>query len=155
MHHSLVSMACRGRDVGARNIARRKCHTLTSAVSLESRVPARFLIPHLSVKSWIYLPGFSRAFGRVLNTKKGPAVQSIYRGFASRQIPGSPLFPVTGPLTGGPCAGSYHLCRLKNPTVVYMITCRLSFCKTGMFNVHLLIIHEKGCSRMDRKKQVG
>ena len=45
------------------------------------------------------------------------------------------------------------LCRLKNPTVVYMITCRLSFCKTGVYNVHLLIIIERGCSSMYRKKE--
>ena len=44
------------------------------------------------------------------------------------------------------------LCRLKNPTIVYMITCRLSFCKTGVYNVCLLIIFERGCSNMYRKK---
>ena len=52
-----------------------------------------------------------------------------------------------GTLTGGP------LCRLKNPTVVYMITCRLSSCKTGVYNIHLLIILERGCSSMFRKKE--
>ena len=46
----------------------------------------------------------------------------------------------------------HPLCRLKNPTVVYMITCRLSSCKTGVYNVHLLIILERGCSTMYRKK---
>ena len=48
---------------------------------------------------------------------------------------------------------SHPLCRLKNPTVVYMITCRLSSCKTGVYNVHLLIILERGCSSMYRKKK--
>ena len=52
-----------------------------------------------------------------------------------------------GTLTGGPlCRESHPLCRLKNPTVVYMITCRFSFCKTGVYNVRLLIILERGCS---------
>ena len=41
-----------------------------------------------------------------------------------------------GTLTRGSlCRESHTLCRLKNPTLVYMITCRLSFCKTGMYNV--------------------
>ena len=40
-----------------------------------------------------------------------------------------------GMLTGGPlCRESHPLCRLKNPTVVYMITCRLSSCKTSVYN---------------------
>ena len=57
-----------------------------------------------------------------------------------------------GTLTGGPlCRDSHPLCRLKNPTVVYMITCRLSSCKTGVYKVHLLIIIERGCSSMYRK----
>ena len=52
-----------------------------------------------------------------------------------------------GMLTGGPlCRDSHPLCRLKNPTVVNMSTCRLSSCKTGVYNVHLLIILERGCS---------
>ena len=38
-------------------------------------------------------------------------------------------------------------------TVVYMITCRLSSCKTGVYNVRLLIIIERGCSSMYRKKE--
>ena len=42
---------------------------------------------------------------------------------------------------------------LKNPTVVYVTTCRLSSCKTGVYNVHLLIILERGCSSMYRKKE--
>ena len=59
-----------------------------------------------------------------------------------------------GTLTEGPlCRESHPLCRLKNPTVVYMTTCRLSSCKTGMYNVHLLIILERGCSSMYRKKR--
>ena len=59
-----------------------------------------------------------------------------------------------GTLTGGPlCRESHPLCRLKNPTVVYMITCRLSSCKTGVFNVRLLILLERGCSSMYRKKK--
>ena len=59
-----------------------------------------------------------------------------------------------GTLTGGPlCRESHPLCRLKNPTVVYVITCRLSSCKTGVYNVHLLIILERGCSSMYRKKK--
>ena len=59
-----------------------------------------------------------------------------------------------GMLTGGPlCRESHPLCRLKKPTVVYMITCRLSSCKTGVYNVHLLIILERGCSIMYRKKE--
>ena len=58
-----------------------------------------------------------------------------------------------GKLTGGPlCRESHPLCRLKNPTVVCMITCRLSSCKTGVYNVRLFIILERGCSRMYRKK---
>ena len=58
-----------------------------------------------------------------------------------------------GTLTEGPlCRESHPLCRLKNPTVVYMITCRLSSCKTGMYKVRLLIILERWCSRMYRKK---
>ena len=58
-----------------------------------------------------------------------------------------------GTLTGGTlCRESHPLCRLKNPTVVYMITCRLSSCKTGMYNVRLLIILERGCSSMYRKE---
>ena len=40
-------------------------------------------------------------------------------------------------LTGDPfCRLSLHLCRLKNPTVVYMITYRLSSCKSGVYNAH-------------------
>ena len=59
-----------------------------------------------------------------------------------------------GTLTGGPlCRESHPLCRLKNPTVVYMITCRLSSCKTGVYNVHLFIILKRGCSSMYRKKE--
>ena len=47
-------------------------------------------------------------------------------------------------LTGGPlCRESHPLCWLKNPTVVYMITCRLSSCKTGLYNVRLLIILQR------------
>ena len=50
-----------------------------------------------------------------------------------------------GKLAGGPlCRQSHPLCRLKNPTVVYMINCRLSTCKTGVYNVHLLLILERG-----------
>ena len=49
--------------------------------------------------------------------------------------------------------GSHTMCRLKKPTVVYMITCRLSFCKTGVYNVRLLIIIERGRSSMYRKKE--
>ena len=57
-------------------------------------------------------------------------------------------------LTEAPlCRESHPLCRLKNPTVVYMITCRLSFCKTGVYNVCLLRILERGCSSMYRKKE--
>ena len=63
-----------------------------------------------------------------------------------------------GTLTGAPpppppVQGDSPLCRLKNPTVVYMTTCRLSSCKTGVYNVHLLIILERGCSSMYRKKR--
>ena len=54
---------------------------------------------------------------------------------------------------GSLCKESHTLCRLKNPTVVYMITCKLSFCKTGVYNVRLLIIIERGCSSMYRKKE--
>ena len=58
-----------------------------------------------------------------------------------------------GTLTGGPlCRESHPLCRLKNPTLFYMITCRLSFCKTGVYNVCLLIIIERGCRSMYRRK---
>ena len=50
-----------------------------------------------------------------------------------------------GTLTRGSlCRESHTLCR--NPTVVYMITCRLTFCKTGEYNVRLLIIIERGCT---------
>ena len=57
-------------------------------------------------------------------------------------------------LTGGPlCRESPPLCRLKNPTVVYMTTCRLSSCKSGVYNVHLLIILKRGCSSMYRKRK--
>ena len=59
-----------------------------------------------------------------------------------------------GTLTGGPlCRENHPLCMFKNPTVVYMITCRLSSCKTGVYNVRLLIILERGCSSMFRKKE--
>ena len=58
-----------------------------------------------------------------------------------------------GTLTEGPlCRESHLMCRLKNPIVVYIITCRLSFCKAGVYNVCLLIILERGCSSMYRKK---
>ena len=57
-----------------------------------------------------------------------------------------------GTLTWDLCRESHPLCRLKNPTVVYMITCMLSSCKTGVHNVHLLIIFERGCSSNGRKK---
>ena len=54
-----------------------------------------------------------------------------------------------GKLNGDPlCREGYPLCRLKNPTVVYMITCRLSSYKTGVYNVHLLIILERECSQL-------
>ena len=47
-------------------------------------------------------------------------------------------------LTGGPlCRGSHPLCRLKNHTLVYTIICWLLFCKTGVYNVRLLIIPER------------
>ena len=52
-----------------------------------------------------------------------------------------------------PCRESHPLCRLKNPTVVNMITCRLAFCITGVYNVRLLIILERGCSSIYRKKE--
>ena len=45
------------------------------------------------------------------------------------------------------------LYRLKNHTVVYMITCRLSSCKTDVYNVRLLIILKRGCSSMYRKTE--
>ena len=58
-----------------------------------------------------------------------------------------------GTLTGGPlCWESHPLCRLKNSTVVYTITCRLSFCKTGVYNVCMLIILERGC--IEKKKEL-
>ena len=60
-----------------------------------------------------------------------------------------------GTLIGGPlCRESNTLCRLKIPTVVCMITCRLSSCKTGVYNVRLLIILERDCSSMYRKKDI-
>ena len=59
-------------------------------------------------------------------------------------------------LTGGPlCMWGHPLCRLKKTTVVYMTTCRLSSCKTGVYNVHLLIILERGLSSMYRKTGGG
>ena len=58
-------------------------------------------------------------------------------------------------LTGGPlCRENHPLCRLKNPTVVYMTSCRLSSWKTDVHTVHLLIILERGCSSMYRKKEI-
>ena len=51
------------------------------------------------------------------------------------------------------CRESHPQCRLKKPTVVYMITCRFSSWKTGVYNVRLLIIIERGCSSMYRKKE--
>ena len=47
-----------------------------------------------------------------------------------------------------PVQGESTLCRLKNPIVVYMITCMLSFCETGVYNVCLNIILERVCSSM-------
>ena len=39
-----------------------------------------------------------------------------------------------GTLAGGPlCRNSHPLCRLKDPAVVYMTSCRLSSCKTGVY----------------------
>ena len=59
-----------------------------------------------------------------------------------------------GTLTGGPlCRESHPMCRLKNPTVINMITCWLSSCKTGVYNERLVIILERGCSSMFRKKE--
>ena len=59
-----------------------------------------------------------------------------------------------GTLTGGPmCRESHPLCRLKNPKLVYMITCRLSSCKTGVYSLRLLIILKRGCSSMYRQKK--
>ena len=61
-----------------------------------------------------------------------------------------------GTLTGGPlCRESNPLCRIKNHTVVYMITSRLSFCKIGVYNVRLLIILDRGCSSLYRKKIIS
>ena len=60
-----------------------------------------------------------------------------------------------GTFIGGPlCRENHPLCMLKNPSVVCMITCtcRLSCCKPGVYNVHLFIILERGCSSTDRKK---
>ena len=50
--------------------------------------------------------------------------------------------------------GESPLRKLKHPTLVYMTTCRLSSCITGVYNVHLLIILERGCSSMYRKRTV-
>ena len=50
------------------------------------------------------------------------------------------------------CRTSHPLCRLKNPTVVYLITCRLSSSKTGVHNVHLLIILEREGVAISTKK---
>ena len=67
-----------------------------------------------------------------------------------------------GTFTGGPlcresrtlCRESHPLCRLKNHTVEYMTTCRLSSCKTGVYTVHLLIILERGVAVcIERKKE--
>ena len=84
----LLAWPLRGRDVGAGNIAGLKWVYFKISIIPAVRVPARFLIPHLSAKR---IFGFtcedlSGAFGRVLNTKNGPAVQGIYRGFASRLV---------------------------------------------------------------------
>ena len=59
-----------------------------------------------------------------------------------------------GTLNGDPlCRESHPLCRLKSPTVVYMITCRLSSCKTDAYNVRLLIILNRGWSSVYRKTE--
>ena len=49
--------------------------------------------------------------------------------------------------------GESPLVQLKNPTVVNMTTCRLSSCKTGEYNVHLLIILKRQYSSVYRKKK--
>ena len=64
-------------------------------------------------------------------------------------LPRVPLYRESRPL----CTESHPLCRLKTPTVVYMTACRLSFCKTGVYNVRLLIIRERGYSSMYRKEE--
>ena len=43
--------------------------------------------------------------------------------------------------------------QVKNPTVVYMITCRLSSCKTCVYCVRMLRLLERGCSSMYKKKE--
>ena len=45
------------------------------------------------------------------------------------------------------------MCMLKSPTVVNMITCRLSSCKTGVYNLRLLIILERGLTVCKERKQ--
>ena len=58
-----------------------------------------------------------------------------------------------GTLTGGLlCRERHPLCRLQNSSAVYRVTCRRSSCKICVYNVHLLIILERGCSSMYRKK---
>ena len=57
-----------------------------------------------------------------------------------------------GTLTGGPlCRENHPWAVVKEPYMIY--TCRLSFCKTGVYNVRLLIILERECSSMYRKKE--
>ena len=48
---------------------------------------------------------------------------------------------------------SHFQCKLKNHTVVYIIACMLSSCRTDEYNVDLLIILERGCNSMYRKKE--
>ena len=40
------------------------------------------------------------------------------------------------------------MCRIKNPTVVYMLICRLSFCKTGVYNVRIIL--KRGYRKKER-----
>ena len=60
-------------------------------------------------------------------------------------------------LTRGPlCRESqcHPVCKSRNPTVAYfwLPYFKLSSCKTGVYNVRLLIILESGCSRIDKRK---
>ena len=53
-----------------------------------------------------------------------------------------------------PMQGKSLPVQVKGPySSLHMITCRLSSRKEGVYNVHLLIILERGCSSMDKKKE--
>ena len=44
------------------------------------------------------------------------------------------------------CRKRHSLCRLKNTTIIYIITCELSNRQTSVFNIQLLVVLERACS---------